>query len=124
MKKLIALALLGAAASAQAADWKTVSRDSDSMIEVEQTMLKHQGSHVLAWTRQSFAKPRTVGAATYDVMLGRYDLDCANDTARLLSSTAALNGKVVDSTGYAPSDIAVIYPDSDLYEVDKAVCPR
>lgn len=122
MKKMTALLLLAAAGSTYAADWKTVYVDDTQVVQYDAGMLKHQGSHVLLWTRFSYAKPQTVGEYTYDVMLGRYNINCADDTSVLLSSGLGLDGKKVTTLNVA-SDSSTIFPDSPVAKIEKAVCP-
>lgn len=124
MKKLVTLVVMAAIANvARAADWETISTNATSVVEVEKSMLKRHGLHVLTWTRESFAKTQTTNQYQYDVIVSRYDIDCSSDTASLVSATLALDGKKVFSTDPGTStQFSAIYPDSSLNRIEKAVC--
>jgi hypothetical protein len=124
MKRLMALLMLGGAAvDAHAADWQVIEQSKVGNLAIERTMLKHRGTHVLVWMRESFNEPQTapVKGDKYDMLLDRVDLDCANDTASVLSSRATLKGQPVGAND-VPLPGGDIEPDSVMYQVENAVC--
>lgn len=121
MKKTIAIAVLGAAATiAHAADWQMISEGSGGNLSIDQSMLRRNGSHVLVWMKMTLLKPQMIGGKPYDTATTRVNINCADDTSVVQSMIWTLDNRTVETNDvHAASDIS---PDSVLAVVEKAVC--
>jgi hypothetical protein len=122
MKKTMICGLLVVAANATASNWVTVTQTPLESLEYESTTLKRQGTHAVFWLRESYAPPQQqpIGMS-YDSSLTKADLNCSDDTLKILSMTWSFHDTVVASSEVS-TPLQNIEPDSILQGVESKVC--
>ena len=125
-KRLLALALLGAARTASATDWELSARAEGVNVFIAADRITRNGDYVEIWQKMVYAKPQRINNQRYDYTIDQITVYCnaAGYALRVHSATYyTRSGESVASISQAGTWDNVI-PDSVAEDVVARACKQ